>query len=68
MKLFFNNFYFYLIKTCSTNKHYRSVCNQNKEYIYKNLIQKDFFKNINYEFLYKLFDYEKEQIGSIFNK
>lgn len=58
-----------LINTCSTNTYLRTICNENKEYIYKNLVKKDFFNNINYEFLYNLFSHEKKRnYESIFNK
>jgi ankyrin repeat protein len=54
--------YISLNNLCSSNKRIKKVCNENKDYIYKKLIERDFGIKTNPEFLYKMFTQFKNEI------
>ena len=58
-----------ITKVCNTNNNIKNICDNNEDYLYKRLLQRDFMQKINYKFLYKLCDFEsKHSSGGILNK
>ena len=57
-----------LLNTCKTNKRINQICKDNEDYLYKKLIKREFFDNINPKFLYNLFLFNKKKGVDLFDK
>jgi len=57
-----------MLNTCNSNNSIKSVCDNNEDYIYTKLLERDYMQKINYKFLYKLCDFESKYSNGILNK
>lgn len=57
-----------MLNTCNSNNSIKNVCDNNEDYIYKKLLERDYMQKINYKFLYKLCEFESKYSNGILNK